>query len=264
MKILMVLFSRLGDVVCAIPSALELLRKYPDAKISWLTHERHFDLIPHGIARLKLETPGDFGRVPEFLAGFDQVLVLQPMWRHEEWKGAGRHVIDLVASWCSVTLGSRALPVAIPAEATRRMGRFTLPDRFVAIGSSPPASSRNVLDSLIPEILEFCRDRKIPYVTVGGQDGRVLEGAISLHGWLSPVETIALVERSTVYIGGDTGTTWLACAAKRSRKICVIDKERLSDGLVGFEKFIDSESPVHDVFAQDGAGAVCHILDVNW
>jgi hypothetical protein len=139
-----------------------------------------------------------------------------------------------------------------------------LPDRYIAIGNSPALSSRNLFPGYYGNLVSFCRSRKIPYVTVGGKDGTPLDGAINLNGLLSPNQTAWVIDRSVVYVGPDSGTTWLACGTAGAHKICVIDRERLKDGVVGFEKFLDGGGKIHDVFFQDGFGAIESLVNEVW
>jgi hypothetical protein len=57
-----------------------------------------------------------------------------------------------------------------------------------------------------------------------------------------------LIGRSQVYVGPDTGTSWLACAARTTPKVCVVDRNRLKDGVVGFQGFLADDN-IRDVFA---------------
>lgn len=262
-KILFILFARMGDVCCGIPSYLALRKKFPDARIYWLTLGKYAELVPDRDSFVWIPNEGEFGRVPDFTLGLDQILVLQPMWRHDEWKASGLHAIDLIAKWCDVALDSRKIEVAIPESAVQAVSAFPLPERFVTIGCSPPASSRNLLPEYFPAIVDYLKSRKIPYVTVGGENGVTLPGAISLHGCLTPVQTIDLVSRSAVYVGPDTGTTWLACAAEKTEKVCILDTERLLNGIVGFEGYIDGKT-THDLYFQSGVKSVIEAIGRYW
>ncbi len=262
MKILFTLFARLGDVVCGIPAFRALAKKYPGASLHWLTLPKYFELVPQGGIPISIPTPEPFGRPPDLTAGFDLVYQVQPMWKHEEWKASGKHAIDLIASWCDVPLSSRKIDVDIPMEVRDRIYRMPLPERFLTIGCSPTISSRNILPEHFPSIVEFCRANKIPYAAVGGDDGVAIPGAIDFRGHLSPIESIALINRSDVYVGPDSGTSWLACAAPWPKKVCYLDRERLKDGVVGFEGF--TEGPIKDVFHQDGLNSLIGALEKAW
>lgn len=260
-RILFVLFARLGDVLCGIPSYLALKEKHPDAEVWWLTLRKYADLVsPLGKVCHLSGDEGEVGRIPDLVETFDQVYMVQPMWRHDEWKSSGRHVIDLIADWCNVTPTNRKIQVHQTPESIGRIDALPLPERFALIGSSPPKSSRNVFSAWHEEIVAWCNQRRVLCGTVGGPDGVTLWGAMGFHGRLSHVDTVTLIDRATVYVGPDTGTSWLACAAPRPKKICVLDEERLADGLVGFQGF-QGDPLVHDVMFQGGIGQVLRLLD---
>jgi hypothetical protein len=258
-KILFVLFARLGDVCCGIPTYLELKNRNPDADVWWLTLRKYADLVP-GKAVFLAGDEGEFGRSPDLVEAFDEVYVVQPMWRHEEWKSSRRHVIDLIADWCGITLTDRAIRIRSSPESTGRIDALPLPERFVLIGSSPSKSSRNLFPQWHEQIVAWCNQRRVLCGTVGGDDGVSLWGTLGFHGRLSPVDTAELINRCAVYVGPDTGTSWLACAAPRAKKICVLDRERLQDGVVGFEGY-QGDQNVRDVFFQDGVESVLKLLD---
>lgn len=259
---LFVLFARLGDVCCGIPTFRALAKKYPEAKLYWLTLPKYFELVPEFGVPVSIPSPEPFGRPPDLTAAFDLVYHAQPMWRHEEWKASGKHVIDLIASWCDVSLADRKIQVDVPVAVVERVARMPLPNRFLTIGCSPTISSRNLLPEHFPSIVEFCRLNKIPYAAVGGDDGVSIPGAIDFRGHLSPVESIALINRSAVYVGPDSGTSWLACAAQNPKKVCVLDRERMKDGMVGFQGFADGA--ITDVFYQDGLNALIGAVENAW
>ena len=68
------------------------------------------------------------------------------------------------------------------------------------------------------------------------------------------------MKRARLYVGPDTGTSWLACAARETPKVCVLDRNRLRDGIVGFQGFLLDRN-IRDVFVQDGAD---HCVEVAW
>lgn len=258
-RILFVLFARLGDVCCGIPTYLALKEKNPDADIWWLTLRKYAELVPSGAVFLSGEE-GEAGRLPDLTETFDEVHMVQPMWRHEEWKVSRRHAIDLIADWCGVVLTDRTIQIPQTLASTGRIDAIPLPERFVLIGSSPPKSSRNLFSQWHEQVVAWCNQRRVPCGTVGGEDGVTLWGTIGFHGRLSPVDTVTLIDRCSVYIGPDTGTSWLACAAPRPQKICVLDAERLKDGVVGFEGY-QGDPNVRDVLFQDGIESVLKLLD---
>ena len=88
-------------------------------------------------------------------------------------------------------------------------------------------------------------------ITVGGKDGLDYKGAQSYHGKLSLLGTVEAINRCSLYIGPDTGCTWLACGSRNTPKLCITDRHRFKIGLVGFQKFL-SDDNIIDINHQEG------------
>jgi hypothetical protein len=245
----------MGDVCCGIPAFLALHAKIPGAQLYWLTLAKYQSLIPPcGIIVISPHEP--FGAIPKPLIGYDHAICAQPMWRESEWRSMRMHAIDCIATWSNVApLTDRR--IILP---TNQLPNIQLPEKFVAICSSPSISCGNYF--LIPmrqHITNYCIQRGISVVTVGGADGVVLQGAIPLHGKLSPLQTVAVINQAIAYVGPDTGTTWLACGAPKTKKICVLDRNRFSVGVVGFQ--LTDPATTKDIFIQDGLDKVITSLE---
>jgi ADP-heptose:LPS heptosyltransferase len=244
MRILFCLFARLGDVLCGIPSYLALRNKYPEAELAWITLPQYKKLIPNCGITIVYDGPQPFGKIPEWSKQYDLVIEAQPMWRHREWELTRHHVVDLIAKWSNVSLTDRRIIVEI-SEQDRTIGLELPKEPFVTICSSPCYSWYDWSTEYRQTIVDMLSYRRIPVVTVGGLDGINLRRATHSHGRLSFIQTIELINRSKVYIGPDTGCSWLACAAHSTAKICLIDKGRLKIGTVGYQKYVDGDITDH-------------------
>src|SRR5205814_6107885 len=110
------------------------------------------------------------------------------------------------------------------------------------------------------KVVDLFKARGVRCVSIGGKDGIALRDTIDLCGKLSISQAVALMKRARLYVGPDTGTSWLACAARETPKVCVLDRNRLRDGIVGFQGFLLDRN-IRDVFVQDGAD---HCVEVAW
>lgn len=254
-RVLFSVFARMGDVCCAIPAFHALRRKFPRAELSWATLPQYAHLVPRfGIPVLDIHTVG-FGGDPGKLPGYDLCYYVQPM--HRKWAGTGKHIVNLIAEWAEVVLepSDRRISVEIPRDAKDKVSGLGLPEKFVALCSSPTYSVHYPFQDLLEPAIRRCSKAGIAAVTVGGGDGREVEGALPLHGKLSIQETIAVIDSASAYLGPDGGVTWLACAASRAKKLCVLDERRLSEGVVGFASALEDPN-LRDMFFQEGEEAL--------
>jgi ADP-heptose:LPS heptosyltransferase len=252
LKILYCLFARTGDICCGIPTYLALREKYPNDELTWVTLKKHIPIVPKCGNVIAF---GDgFGSLPPFHKEYDKVFFPQPSWHHRRWEKSKKHAIEFIADFCEVKLKSRSIEIETTREHKHSMLKKLpkLPERpFVTICSSPCYSCSNWPIPYRRQLVRLLRDRRVNVVTVGGKDGKDIPGAYSAHGKLNFLETIALINRSKVYIGPDTGTTWLACAAHKTSKVCLIDRGRLRTGVVGFGNVL-SDDNITDSFYNDG------------
>lgn len=229
----------MGDIICGLPAFSALHEKYPDAELTWITLPQYCSLLP-SYTRIITSYIEPFGHIPDDIP-HDLLINAQPMWRHQEWQATKKHVIDLIAMWSGVTLKHRTITIIISKSDIDYVNSLKLPDKpFVAMCSSPcyswqswPLQHRNILCGML-------RCSGIPVVTIGGKDGVQLDNAISYHGQLTPTQTIALINKSKIYIGPDNGCSWLACATN-TPKICILNRQRLMIGTVGYQGYVDGD-----------------------
>lgn len=264
MKILFCLFARLGDVCCGIPAFLALREKYPKAELTWATLAQYQPLIPKcGTVRPFGSPP--YGSMPHWASQpeYDIVIKAQPMWRHREWEQSKTHAVDLICKWAGVTPKVKSIVIETTDENNAAAMKIAPKQPFVTICSSPCYSCGNWPMPMRQTMVDHFRKRGISVITVGGHDGQPLKGAETGHGRLSYAETLALINHSRLYIGPDTGVTWLACAAKKAAKLCLIDRNRLNQGKVGFKVTL-SDANIVDSFYQDGVNKHIQLADELW
>lgn len=268
MRILYCLFARMGDVCCGIPAYLALCAKYPEADLTWITLPKHGPLVPK-CGNVKTVNDGQHGplhAIDGWRSQYDIVINAQPMWHHKRWEKSGKHAIDLIADLADVKLGERRVVIETDKSVKQSMLAKLpkLPEKpFVTICSSRCYSCGDWPQPYRQKLVSVLKREGIRFVTVGGSDGHDIPGAYSAHGKLNFLETLALIRRSRVYVGPDTGPTWLACAASGTSKVCLIDKGRLRCGVVGFERFLDDKN-IKDSFIQDGVDRHISLVRSAW
>lgn len=264
MKILFCLSARLGDVICGIPAYLALREKYKDADLSWLTLPQYVSLIPKCGKTIPFGSP-PYGGIPPWAKPpeYDIVIKAQPMWRHTEWEKSRLHIIDLISKWSGVTPRKKRIYIDTTPEDIEHAQKITPKQPFITICSSPCYSSANWPHEERTTIARTLIKKGIPIVTVGGPDGKEIPGTISAHGKLPYTQTIALINLSKLYIGPDTGATWLACAARNAKKVCLIDRNRLKQGMTGYQTIL-TEKNITDIYYQDGIKKHIDIINNQW
>lgn len=261
MKIMFCLAARLGDVCCGIPTFYALREKYPDAELLWATLNKYEPLLPPFAKFVKVGPP-PFGATPPN-KGYNKFIKAQPMWRHREWERSKMHIIDLIAKWSDIKLRRRRIIIRTTKADENVINNIRLPKKFATICASPCYSCADWSHSQRRHIVKTLVRQGYGFVTVGGKDGKVIPGATCLHGKLSFTQTIALINRSRVYIGQDTGPTWLACAAHSTPKICVIDRNRLRQGKCGFQKYLNDKNII-DTFYNEGVDKHIRLIKAYW
>jgi hypothetical protein len=243
-------FYRLGDLCLAHPTFNAIKEKFAGDNVYWITRP---ELAP-------LTAPAS----SETDKSCDCYVIdaAAPNRFAHDWLYSNRHPIDFVAdiSRISIELRHRYIDIHVPIDAERAVAALSLPEPFVAIAAGPCHTSRNWPYSDRQSVANHFAHQGIACVSIGGQDSAALEGTLDLCAKLSLIEAVALIRRARLYIGPDTGTSWLACAARTTPKVCVLNESRLRDGIVGFQGFL-SDRNIRDVVAQDGSD---HCFEVAW
>jgi hypothetical protein len=234
-------FSKLGDLCIAHPTFNAVKDRYPSHALFWLT-------------RKELAGVTGFESPLDELSSHCVVIDAAPPHRHaSQWLHSGMHPIDFVAESAGFSLQAshRVIDVPVLESSTRKIDSLDLPRQFAVIAAGPCYTGGRWEMNARQEVADLCARAGIACVSLGGTDSAPLQGTIDLCGQLTPNESVALIGRSQVYVGPDTGTSWLACAARTTPKVCVVDRDRLKDGVVGFQGFLD-DGNIRDVFVQDG------------
>jgi hypothetical protein len=264
LKILFCLYARLGDVCCGIPAFLGLREKYPKAELTWSTLKQYESLIPK-CGKVRPFGSPPFGSYPPWAKSpdYDLVIKAQPMWRHREWEQSKTHAVDLICRWAGVSPKIKYVALSPSLDDFAVVRKMGLPKNFVTICSSPCYSCANWPYQHRQTIVDALRKRGIDVLTVGGKDGQALKGARICHGRLSYLQTAALIGLSKLYIGPDNGVSWLAMSARNTARLCVIDKNRLRQGVVGFQGYL-TDGNIRDSFYQDGVGTHVNLANELW
>lgn len=257
-RIAFVLQARMGDVVAGIPTALRLLDQ--GLNVHWVTYRRFFELLPleitpvavpeapaHGVRKYPLGVTREFFDAHKY----DAVISVQPGLHHDRWSERRLQISELIAELAGEDPHFRPKKIVFPANhkaeaaADRALGHI---DHFVCVATGLNYSCANVANDYYEKLVQELR-AQVRVVCLGGGDARAYDGAISIND-LSPRAAAAVIARSAAYIGADTGTTWLAMAAERPFKACLLSAARMREGRIGFADYID-QARITDFVIED-------------
>jgi hypothetical protein len=243
-------FHKLGDLCIAHPTFNAIREQFADCNVYWMTRPELGELIPPE------SQPSD-------CSSDCQVIDAAPPGRlARDWLHSNRHPIDFLAETAGVPVEARHryVDVPVPAARERAVDALNLPTPFVAVAAGPCYTGGNWPLSQRQKVVDLFGKRGVRCVSLGGSDAAALRGTVDLCNRLSLSEAIAVIRRARLYVGPDTGTSWLACAARETPKLCVLDRNRMRDGVVGFAGFL-ADRNIRDVVGQEGAE---RCFDLAW
>ena len=257
-RIAFVLTAGMGDMLLSIPTVKALAKKYPHALIDWVTHEGWAELVPTKYANpVAVPFSRGLGHLEPWLSEhakeYDEIHIAMAFQRRIINAFYNTHMMDCVAAWSGVSLTDRSIDVDISGV---DVSKIDLPERFVAICSSPCYSCNPWPEELRNKIVDWLHQQGFATVAIGGKDGQEIPDSLNLCGKLTPKETIAVINKAALYVGPDNGCSWLACAAKDTPKLCFIDPLRFQIP-VGFEGYatgmirdVKYDMPFEDIVAK--------------
>lgn len=240
-RIAFILAVGLGDMLEAIPSVKALAQKYPKARIDWITRADKIPLIPtkyvNGVSASIDRDPGQ-KQITSWLADnqkkYDRIYLASAIYRRISSAHYIPHMKDLISVWCGVEVTDKRIEVDMPET---NLDRFSLPEQYITLCSSPCYSCRRWGARNRQIVADRFLKAGCHIVLVGGPDGENIEGenVMNLCGKLSFHEFIAVVRNSELYIGPDTGPTWLACVAEEVPKFCILPgRVQIPTGFEGY------------------------------
>lgn len=232
----------MGDVINALPVVKALRFAHPDAEIVWMTLPRYKEIAEcHYVDRVILCGTGRLGNgIPDEIMArekFDLVLYPQASVHHDEWVAARVPLMDFMAMKCNVSLVDRKLEIEID-DATRKRVDDIFKKEKLRDGKAVAVSCKTLSCENWPRVnyRRLAKELGTPIILIGGSDDEMIEGAIDCRGY--PIKMgIEIIRRCALYVGGDTGPTWMACCTP-TPIIVFIDPVRKAWVHVGFKKVV--------------------------
>ena len=241
-KILFALFGAMGDIFNGLPVVRALKGKYPDAELTWLTLPLYKKIAESSAAdRVLTRGTGRHGQgIPRELLEseqFDLIFFPQGSFNHDEWERSGLHMVDFMAEKCGVHVSSRAPEITIEPEIRKEADilwkKHGLSNKKVIAIACTALSCRPWPQERFTELSrKLSKKTGTTTLHIGGDDAPSLPGSIDFR--CLPIKTgIELIQRCDLFIGCDSGPTWMASCTD-TPIIVFIDPERQKDYNVGF------------------------------
>jgi len=228
-KMLVVLTGGIGDILEGLPAISALRKKYPDAEINWLINSKCIPFVPSGITAIGVDFDRDETLLNDWLHkhgnDYDHVLILMAVHRHFSRTHYRLHMVDCIASWAGVALNkrTRSLKMDLPQV---NLSEYHLPHRYVALCPNICGSCNDWPRDSRCNLAEWASENGYSTVLVGSSKrAHVIDGAHTGAIDAPLLETAAIIQGASLYIGPDTGVSWLACLTD-TPKICFMGPGR--------------------------------------
>lgn len=246
MKILFAVFGAMGDVINAIPVVRALRYKFPKAEIVWMTLPRYKDIAecPY-VDRVILCGHGRLGNgIPQEVLlkeRFNIVYYPQASVHHDEWVASRIPLMDFMAAKCNVDLTDRSLEVAID-DVTRKSVDELFEKEKLHYGETVVFSCKTLSckNWRLKNYQRLAKEIGTRVILIGGSDDEPIDGAVDCRGY--PIKMgIEIIQRSALYVGGDTGPTWMACCTP-TPVVVFTDPVRKAWVHVGFKQVVPKKN----------------------
>lgn len=225
MKIMLCMFKTMGDVILGTTLCRELQKEYPGSEIHFYTNNPYGEILQNNpdISAVH-QAPDQWSLDNIFLeitnAGYDKIFTPYQnrrecnMWhqfeesRHQHlvdfyWRRMGMHR-PITERECYIFPEERFIQ-----DAEKRIS-FDTPRIAVHSTSGVPAKDWPYFDQLTKELC----DAGYGVVQVGGRNDKIVRGAVDLRGKMSFMELAGFLSRCAVFIGLDSGLSYMADAMK--------------------------------------------------
>lgn len=216
MKILLILCRTLGDVILGNTLVAELKKKYPDCEITFAVWPEYSEIVDSNpdIKGLIMTKEWDVVLAEAVKDRYDLVLCpyqtnhTDTLWHHNpKYKNA--HLIDYYAKKCGIEITDRREYVYFKDEDIEEMKKLLDPTRKnLVMHTTSLVLSKNW--NKFGELAEKLADFHI--IQVGGPKDTRVEKTIDMRGKLSFSKIMALLSKSDMFIGVDSGITYMADA----------------------------------------------------
>lgn len=225
-KIMFVMLRTLGDVMLGTTLAHELKKEFPDSEIHFYTNPPYNELLINNPDIYEIHCPRSHGWIHDMIfmdmAVRDYDLVFAPyqmrgecnVWHQNE---ATRHQHLLDFYWRRMGMHRPIIDrecYLFPLEADYIKARehITLDTPRIAIHATTGVATKDWPH--FAEMVEELRKSGYGVIQVGAHTDNRIEGAIDLRGRMGLLELAALLSQCAVFIGLDSGVSYIADTMK--------------------------------------------------
>ncbi|MBC8490387.1 MAG: hypothetical protein H8D45_30600 [Bacteroidetes bacterium] len=240
-NILFIFTGAMGDIVNAFTTLKAIKRKYPESLITWATLGKYSELVEiSGVDKVlecsdRFEIPVDWIRqnLP------DKIFFPEPAAHSLEWKEMGLHSISFIAKSCEVRIEKNRTIISENTDANKFIRKYLeskgVKKEYITFSHVSGTASAWELS----RVKRFIQTIKLPVVLLGSEIDPMIEGAIQIFGKSIP-QVIEIIRNSKVFIGPDSGCSWLATTTDVPMLI-LMDSQRQKDLPVGFVSILSGE-----------------------
>jgi ADP-heptose:LPS heptosyltransferase len=255
MKILLVLYRTLGDCILGSTLVNEIVKKWPEAEITWAIHKEYVEIADtNPNVKGLIITDNHDVTLQEMASGrYDMIMVpaqtshTDTCW-HQRDKYKHGHLVDFYAQRCGLEITDRRTCM-FPSEKDHNNVREKIAslgpekDCRVVVHTQSLVGSKdwNQFGELVVELKRAC---EVNIVQVGGPNDTVCGADMDLRGKLTYNEIAALMEDSDLFIGVDSGLSYIADSVG-CETICIMgmSTQETSGPISGRVTFIEPKRP---------------------
>lgn len=224
MKIMIALLKTMGDVILGTTLCRELKREFPHSEIHFYTNAPYRDLLQNNPDIHTVHAPDDWNYDQLFLQmtreQYDRIYAPYQvrsdcnMW-HQFEETRHQHLVDFY--WRRMGMHRRIterecylFPAALDFEKSKKHISLELPR--VAIHATSGVATKDW--PYFEELTEELRKSGFGTVQVGAKSDKLVSGAVDLRGKMSMLELAAFLSQCAVFVGLDSGLSYMADAMK--------------------------------------------------
>jgi len=252
-RILIVLWRTLGDVILGSTIVAEVIKKYPDAEITFAVWPEYAELVDTNPQVKGLILTKDWDVVLQEACSdrYVHIMILSQVehtstcW-HQREKYKHGHLIDFYARRAGIEITERRtymFPSEKDMEKVKEIAEPEAPKTIIIHTTSlVPEKNWPHFQEFIDEFNLIHAGRRI--VQVGGPDDPLLNGVQDQRGKLTYNEIAALCSMADLFIGVDSGLTYIADSVE-CPIVCIMGMSNpvTSGPISGRACFIEPERP---------------------
>ena len=224
MKIMFVMMKTMGDVILGTTICRELMKEFPGAEIHFYTNAPYGELLQDNpdIARVHESPVWSLDNIFLEFTNCDYDKIFTPyqnriqcnMW-HQFEESRHQHLVDFY--WRRMGMHRKIsdrecylFPKEKYINDADRFISFDIPR--IALHSTSGVATKDW--PYFDELTDKLREAGYGTVQVGGRNDKIIKGAVDLRGKMSMIELAGFLSRCSVFVGLDSGLSYMADAMK--------------------------------------------------